>query len=288
MIKAYRWYGGKFRMVSEINALTPEHSAYYEPFMGSAAVLLNRKRSQLEVINDLDKDLVWFMKTLADREKGAELVERLCKLWYGEEFFMEALNCKKRNFRGMSDIDKAVMIYILISQSFNATRKNFSKGAYADTQDYRDDIFYNIPKVYERLKDVKVLNMNGIDLLSKISDKENAFALVDPPYRHSLRGKGATNAYACELSHSEQIRLLKTIRNAKCKIMLCGYKQMKGRDLYDIYLLPCGWHCYKLCDVVKSCQTKSEKDIAEEYIWVNYELPYEAKYVISLKEHRTV
>jgi len=289
-IRAFRWYGGKFRLVNIIRFLIPEHTAYYEPFMGSAAVLLNHKRSKLEVINDLDSDLVCFMRTLADREKGKELTERLCKLWYGKSFFDEALQCKKRKYRGMSDIDRAVMVYILITQSFNTIRESFANKAYKDTNAYRASIIQNIPHVYERLEGVRVLNMNGIDLIAKVANNENAFVFADPPYRHDLRGKGADDSYECELLHSEQIRMLKTIRSAKCKIMLCGYKTEKGVDLYDKYLLTNDkWKCYKLADIVKACQvTKVKKDMAQEFIWVNYELPASAKYVISLKEYNSL
>lgn len=289
IIKAYRWYGGKIRMVNIINFLIPEHTAYYEPFMGSAAVLLNHPRSQLEVINDLDSDLVHFMRVLSDREKGKVLVERLCRLWYGKSEFQEALDWKKRNFRGMDEIDKAVEIFTLITQSFNSTRKSFANKAFKDTNAYRQDIQFHIPKVYERLENVRIKNMNGIDLLGKIADNSNAFAFVDPPYRHDLRGVDANRAYACELPRKEQIRLLKTIQQSKCKIMLCGYKTEHGIDLYDRYLLLYGWKCYKLTDIVKACQvSKEHKDIGQEFIWVNYELPEDAKYVISMKEYNSL
>lgn len=288
-IRAYRWYGGKLRMVDTILFLIPKHTAYYEPFMGSAAVLLNHPRSELEVINDLDSDIVHFMQTLADREKGKVLVERLSKLWYGKSEFENAMACKYRNYEGLDDIDKAVMVYTLITQSFNCTRKAFSEKAYKDTWTYRMDIQFHLPKVYERLENVRIKNMNGIDLLGKIVDNPDAFAFVDPPYRKELRGKGADKAYACELPQVEQVRLLETIKNAKCKIMLCGYRSNSGVDLYDRYLLPHGWKCYKLADVVKACQSMDgHKDMAEEFIWVNYELPKQAKYVISMKTYSSI
>jgi len=170
---------------------------------------------------------------------------------------------------------------------YTAEERAYAK-AYKDTRAYRNSICQNIPLAYERLKDVKVLNMDGIDLLDKIKDNDKAFAFVDPPYKHDLRGKNADKSYACELPHREQIRLLKTIRHAKCKIMLCGYKSEEGEDLYDRYLLPHGWKCYKLADLTKSCQTKEKKDKGKEYIWVNYELPEKAKYAISMKTHSTL
>lgn len=289
IIKAFRWYGGKLRMVDIIRKLIPEHTEYYEPFMGSAAVLLNHLRSKVEVINDLDSDLVCFMKTLADRDKGKLLVEELLKLEYGRHKFDEAKACMKTNYSGLNEVERAVKVFTLITQSFNATRKDFSAKAYKNNYDYRKDVRFYIPKVYKRLGNVIVKNMNGIDLLEEIADNPTAFAFVDPPYRHELRGEGADKAYACELPQSEQIRLLETLHEAKCKIMLCGYRSAGGIDLYDQYLLPYGWKCYKLADVVKACQaSKEHRDIAEEFIWVNYELPPIAKYVISMKEYSSL
>ena len=70
--------------------------------------------------------------------------------------------------------------------------------------------------------------------------------------------------------------------------MLCGYKADSGPDLYDTYLLPYGWHCYKLTEIVKACQSTKEKDMAQEFIWVNYELPETAGVVISMREDRRI
>ena len=288
VIRAYRWYGGKIRMVDKINFLIPEHKAYYEPFMGSAALLLNHARSELEVINDLDENLVKFMKVLADKEQGTLLIERLLKLEYDREVFKVAKEHSKNKFKGLDDIERAIQVYVLISQSFNSTRKSYSKSAYRSTYSYRSDILFHLPKVQQRLQNVHIENGNGIDLLGSIVDDANAFAFLDPPYRAKLRGKGADKAYACELPEEEQIRLLKTIQKAKCNIMLCGYRSKEGIDLYDEYLLPHGWKCYKLADVVKSCQNKENKDIGEEFIWVNYELPYHARFVISMKEYSSL
>lgn len=283
-IRAFKYYGGKSRMVNTINFLIPEHTAYYEPFCGSAAVLLNHPRSSLEVINDMDAEISNFFTVLADREKGAELVQRLCKLWYDKWVFDDALDAKKHNFRGLSDIEKAEKTFVLVTQSFNGTRRSFSKNSFSDTYAYRKHIGVNVTLVHERLAGVRVLNMDGIDVIERIKNHSTAFVFADPPYRKELRGVGADRMYTCELSHRDQVRLLKTIRDAKCKIMLCGYRAEKGTDLYDTYLLPCGWKSYRLADVSKLCQMKTEKDVGHEFIWVNYELPHTARYVISLHD----
>ena len=126
--------------------------------------------------------------------------------------------------------------------------------------------------------------MNAIDLMERIKNNSTAFAFLDPPYRVDLRGKGATKVYKCEMTYGEQVRMLQTIRDAKSQIMLCGYRSANGHDLYDQYLLPHGWKHYKLAELVKACQGSMEKrDIGEEWIWVNYELPDVARYFINLK-----
>lgn len=185
-------------------------------------------------------------------------------------------------------MERAVLTYIMISQSFNAARNSFSKGGYAGTELYHQDMLDNLPKVYGRLEKMKIYNVDALDLLSCYVNHEEVFAFLDPPYRHDLRGKNADKAYHCELSEIQQVQLLKLIRDAEAKIMLCGYKAEKGIDLYDQFLLPYGWKCYKLMEVPKSAQLKSKRDVGQEFIWCNYELPPGAGEYISLKEYSTL
>lgn len=289
MRRFFRWYGGKIRMLEKLEALIPEHEIYLEPFIGSGALALNHIRSPIEIINDLDGDIVNLFAVMADREKGKELIQRLLKVPYDRKLFNVVREEQKKNhFRGYNDVERAVLTYIMISQSFNASRSSFSKGGYASTELYHRDMLDNLPKVYERLEKMEIYNVDALDLLSCYVDNEKVFAFLDPPYRHDLRGKNADRVYKCELSDLQQIKFLKIIRNAKAKILLCGYKEEKGIDLYDAYLLPYGWKCYRLMDVPKSAQNKSTKDIATEYIWCNYELPIWSGYYISLKEYTTL
>lgn len=289
MSKFFRWYGGKLRMVEKLRALIPEHQIYLEPFVGSGALLLNHIESPEEIINDLDGDIANLFRVMSDREKGKELIERLSHVEYDREIFKIARRQQKEHFRGYNDIERAVLTYIVISQSFNSARSSFSKGGYKNTERYQEDLMNNLPKVYERLKKVKVYSVDALDLLSCYVDNEKVFAFLDPPYRHDLRGKNAIKVYHYELTEIQQIRLLKTIRGAKAKILLCGYKAEKGIDLYDWFLLPYGWKCYKLMDIPKSAQqNKDTRDIATEYIWCNYELPTRAGDYISLKEYSTL
>lgn len=289
IIKAFRWYGGKIRLVHIIRHLIPPHLIYIEPFMGSAALLLNHARSDKEILNDMDKNITCFMKTLADSEKGKKLEERLKQLHLNEEIFKYVKKLKESNYKGLDDIECSVNEFILVSQSRDANRKTFSSKGYKNDFDYCSDINFHIPKVRKRLQNVEVMCGDGIELMETIVENPDAFAFLDPPYRHKLRGKGADKIYGCELSEQEHIRLLETIKDAQCKIMLCGYRSKEGVDLYDKYLFNNEkWRCYKLANLSKAPQNKKKKDYGEEFIWVNYDLPDHARKYISLKQYSSL
>lgn len=281
IIRPFTWYGGKLRFIQWLQFLIPSHTIWCEPFMGSAAFTLNHSRSEREIINDFDSDLVCLMRTLKNQQNYREFIKSLLTLEYSEKVFQTAKDYKKNKYYGLTDVERALWEYVLISQSFNSSRKSFSRGN--TTFNYHMDILHNLPKVHDRLQNVEIRQGDAITLIENLKDYENTFMYLDPPYLAETRAKGARNVYGKEMSDPEQIRLLNTIQQAKCKIMLSGYKS----ELYDRYLLPYGFKRYKLCDIVKSCQyvKNGKKDIAEEFIWVNYQLPDTAKYLISLKEY---
>ena len=55
--------------------------------------------------------------------------------------------------------------------------------------------------------------------------------------------------------------------------MLCGYWSGYDNDLYDSYLIPCGWHRHLLGVYTKGCDSSEEKAKGFEWIWTNYDLP---------------
>ena len=57
-LSAFPYPGGKTVYCNEIINRLPDHRRYVEPFGGSAAVLLNKPHSYIEVFNDLDDDVV--------------------------------------------------------------------------------------------------------------------------------------------------------------------------------------------------------------------------------------
>lgn len=67
-----KWVGGKSRLRKLIVSLLPTHSCYVEPFAGAAWVLFAKPPSNVEVLNDIDKELVNFFRVV--KEKPEELI----------------------------------------------------------------------------------------------------------------------------------------------------------------------------------------------------------------------
>lgn len=64
-----KWAGSKYRILCEIKRLLPAGERLVEPFAGSGAVFLNTGYPRY-LINDVNKDLILFYKTLKARRAG--------------------------------------------------------------------------------------------------------------------------------------------------------------------------------------------------------------------------
>lgn len=272
VIRAWAYFGGKVHMVDRILSCLPEgYTSWYELFIGGGSVTFSKSTPsscKKEVINDYDMTIANFYRVLADETWGDWLIQELLYRGMGKDVFEKAKKYVVYHCFGSDNLELAVSTYIEIAQSFSAWRKNYANGR--DILTYQNNIRKHLPKVRERLKSIDIRNEDALDILDSIKEDEGAMVYLDPPYRKELRNGGG---YRCELDTYQQIRLLKILQKCKCKIILSGYREETDIDLYDSYLLPYGFKVYKLCDVVKSCQTKLQKDAGSEYIWCNYELP---------------
>lgn len=69
-----KYPGAKNRLATWICGYIPKHDVYLEPFAGSLAVLLNKQRSHIETVNDIDEEIVNFFRILRDRSGELERV----------------------------------------------------------------------------------------------------------------------------------------------------------------------------------------------------------------------
>src|SRR5688572_32744101 len=88
---ALRYHGGKWLLAPWIISHFPDHVIYTEAYGGAASVLLQKPRSEAEILNDLNDDLVNLFTVLRSETAAAKLVAQLRLTPYAYTEFMSAL-----------------------------------------------------------------------------------------------------------------------------------------------------------------------------------------------------
>lgn len=167
------WPGGKTRLLKHILPLIPPHRAYVEPFFGGGAVFFAKEPAAVEVINDINGDLVAFMRN-AKSHLDALLAELDLVLNSRQEF---------EDFKrqpGLTEIQRAARWFYRNRLSFSGMGKDF---AIARTQPLgsREARMAAIRALSARLDRTSIEHRTWEKVL-KAHDHPEAFFFMDPPY----------------------------------------------------------------------------------------------------------
>lgn len=232
----------------------PKHRIYVEPFGGSAGVLLNKRRSNIEVYNDLNDDVVDFFKILRS-ERCDELIKVMALTPYSRTEL-------KRCSSGSADpIEKArrFLARSFMSISTDGDPKSGFRSAVKFPSMAMDWRNYSVRMevVKERLQGVIIENRDALTVMRTYDTKETLH-YVDPPYMPSTRSK-AGRKYKYELTIDQHEELLHFLTELKGKVMVSGYEH----SLYDSKLSD--WHRFAKGELTN---TKKKRI---EVIWCNYQ-----------------
>lgn len=217
-----KYIGSKSSSLGEILPYLPYRKIYCEPFGGSAAVLIARKPSPIEIYNDRYGGLVAFFKCLRDPVKSVLLEQLLQQFLYAREEFIW---CKKTWETCESDVDRAARWYVMHQMSWGSAERNWGRGK---TANQANSFFNNLPNlknISKRMRNVQVENQDWSKCLRDYDTEETVF-YIDPPYIDAYEG-----TYGHELSHNDHRLLLETIHE------IMGYVAVSGfhNPLYDNY-----------------------------------------------------
>lgn len=252
-----KYPGSKWSIADWIISYFPEHHSYLEPFFGSGAVLFNKRRSNIETINDLDGSVVNLFKWI--RDDPEKLAHEIYYTPYARRVYDEAFSTVIDD-----SLKKAVNFCIRLNMGhgFRTTGekvgwKNDVKGrekAYA-AMDWCS-LPERIIQAAERLRGVQIENRSAVELMTRFN-YQNVLVYLDPPYMPGTRhGK----QYLCEMYEEEgHMELLDTAKKHKGYVIVSGY----DTPLYNAMLA--GW--YK-AETVCFSQVGSRKT---EVLWMNFE-----------------
>ena len=213
------YYGGKMRLAKRISDLLPANYAYVEAFAGSAAVLLSREPSKLEVLNDLDGEVYNFWKVL--REEPDSLVSLLERTPYSKEEYLE---CRIGSV-DQNPLERARRFFVKANMAFGAslTTVGYSSGSLGKSS--KPAIFISkvemLEDVARRLRGVELQNEDALRLINRF-DSPRTSLYLDPPYLGSTRS--SSNDYIVDNASLEfHESLISRLKDFSGNAVLSGY-----------------------------------------------------------------
>lgn len=183
------WFGAKRNIAHAIvDALGP-HSAYWEPFCGSMAVLLAKPPSSHEHVNDLHGDLINLARVIQDEVAGPRLYRRLRRTLFVEAFHGEAKLALMDSDLSAEDCAYSYFVMSWMGRNgVSGTCKNnqtvarrFTKNGGHGGLRFANAVA-SIPAWRRRLRRTTIMQRCGFQLLDDIEDQRGTAIYLDPPY----------------------------------------------------------------------------------------------------------
>ena len=250
------YYGGKQTLLKYLLPLIPQHKMYCEPFFGGGAVFFAKPKSEVEVINDINGEIVNFFKVI--KTKFPELQSEIKATLHSRELYKKAMVVYAHPDL-FTDVKRAWALWVLTNQGFAGMIGSWGFGK----DDSKEAALANkrdaFTKEYEdRLTKVQVENNNAIKVIQRCDDKET-FIYADPPYIGSDQGhyKG--------YSENDYRELLDALAKIKGKFLLSSYPS----KILATYIKKYKWKVQKVTKSV--AVTKHTDKVKTEMIVMNYD-----------------
>lgn len=264
---AFNYFGAKFTLADKLYPFFPKHLHFIDLFCGSLAVTLNKPKSKIETVNDINESVINFFKIL--RQDPDELIRLLHLTPTSRKEFNDSWYTE-----GDSDMERARKFYVRLRQSYcgmGAQRRSkgwlFAKTTSLSNLSETVSRWLNgvskLPAIVDRLKELQLENRDFRILISAV-DLPGAFFYCDPPYPKECRG--SYGDYQFEFTDEDHRDLATLLNNIKGKAMISSYDCPLMRELYD------GWY-FKEFPIKHNHLRKGQ---ISECIWMNYD-PEEEK-----------
>ena len=210
------YYGGKQNLVTTIIPLLPDHKTYIEPFVGGGAIFWAKPKSDVEIINDTNRELINFYEII--QNEFVEL-EKMIRISLHSRSLHNDATVIYNNPHMFSRIKRAWAVWVLAAQSFSSMLDGTwgydkVKGTTSQKITNKRDSFtidYSI-----RIQNVQIECTDAIRIITN-RDHEGAFIYCDPPYYNS--DCGHYDGYTLDDFET----LLKTLSNVKGKFLMSSY-----------------------------------------------------------------
>lgn len=260
----FAYYGGKTTIAERITDLFPAHRHYVEPFAGSLAVLLAKKPSLMETVNDLDGNLMTFWRVLRDHPDD---LMRVCALTpHSRAEYQAAYDLDA----APTDLERARRVWVALTQGRGNTLRrtgwrHFQEpGRRGPTSmpDYLTSYVERMRGAAARIAGVSLECRDALDVIGDYGRHSEVLIYADPPYLGSTR---SSRQYLVEMSHdNEHERLAAALHACQAAVVLSGYHS----PLYDA--LYADWHRHEIPAYTGQGNHSADRnDRRTEVLWSN-------------------
>lgn len=226
----FAYYGGKQKLASEIVSLIPEHVLYCEPFVGGGAIFWAKQPSQIEVLNDTNRELMNFYRVVQNDFVALEKEVRISL--HSRDLHRKA-KVVYANPDMFSEVKRAWAIWTMAAQSFSAMLDgsfgfDVTQGRTAGLIGRRREAFTEAYAI--RIQNVTLECADALYVI-RSRDAASSFFYCDPPYFNS--DCGHYDGY----SEADFEALLTTLSAVKGKFLLSSYDS----DLLRGFVSRFGW-----------------------------------------------
>ena len=227
----FKWAGGKSRLRKFIIPMIPPHTCYVEPFAGAAWVLFGKPKSDVEVLNDIDEELITFFRVV--KEKPDELIasfewELVSRAEFDRLASMDPLT--------LSDVQRAHRFYYLIMAGWGGEARyprfqtSIRDGGHGNRLVGALKTLRNrLLPIHGRLRTVLIENLDWRDCVQRY-DSSTTVMYFDPPYlgngvnyKFNMRGENDHRSIAEQLRKAKGLWILSSYDTPDIRGMFDGY-----------------------------------------------------------------
>ncbi len=254
MIGPLSYIGGKRRIAKQLVALIPEHVTYVEPFAGGAQVFFHKPRSKVEVLNDLDEEIVNFLRVC---QRHPQELSRMLR-WQPASRRLFAWH-QQQSPDVLTDIERAARFLYLQKNTWGGkrTRRNFHFAVTKPPSYTPSSLAKRLADVAGRLDNVQLEALPYQAVLSQY-DRPTTFFYCDPPYV-------GVDLYQHNFSDEQFEELARQLTSLKGRFLLSINDCPKARAWFE------GFHRMEIAFTYTSLR---KPGLFRELLFANYPLPH--------------
>ncbi len=218
-----KYFGGKANMLDYILPIIPKHELFVEVFGGAGHISLSKPKSQYNIFNDKNSDLINLFFVM--RDNGELLKEKLSDTMYSRQVFQDykLIYKNKETWIKLSNFDRALMYFYILINSVNCNFSSFSTsiGTKQKPEEYQN----RLEKIKNVYKHFTIENLDFRECIQKY-DTPETFFYCDPPY------VDCEHYYQTNFTKADHRDLAEQLKHIKGKFLLSYYPNPLVNELY--------------------------------------------------------